>query len=111
MFFEKLLFTICLYAAVSMIGYFITALYYRMGKGAKIAVSVGVPAGLLIMLPIVDASLFHGKIGRTIGRLTSFAFGYSNKANPYYGMVTLLLIFAVFSALSWLLVRKAVIKD
>ena len=111
MYLEKVLFSLCLYAAVSMIGYFITTLYYRTGKGAKIAVSVGVPAGLFIALPIVDASLFHGEIGRAFGDLISFAFGYSNGANPYYGMVTLLLIFAVFSALSWLLARKAVIKD
>jgi len=108
---EKILFALCMYAAAVMSGYFIAALYYRMGKGAKIAVSVGTPVGLFVVLPVVNTLVFNGRIGRAFGRFIIFAFGYSNGANPYYGMVTLLLISVIFSALSWLLARRAVIKD
>lgn len=110
-FVEGVLLLFCIYAAFSMMGYFITALFYRMNKSTKIAVSVGVPAGLFVLLPVVDSFVFQGAIGRAIERFMLFAFGFSNGANPYYAMVTMILSFAVFSGLSWLIVRKAVMKD
>jgi hypothetical protein len=82
-----------------------------MGKGAKIAVSVGVPVGLFIGLPVVDGIVSQGAIGRGFGRFIIYAFGFSNGANSYYGTITLILICAIFSGLSWLLVRRAVMKD
>jgi hypothetical protein len=109
--FEGILLMFTIYVGLSMIGYFITTLYYRMQKGTKIAVSIGVPAFLFILLPMVDSYVFGGALGRAIEKFLLFAFGFLNGANPYYAMVTMLLIFAVFSGLSWLLVRKAVVKD
>lgn len=111
MFVEGILIMFCLYVAVSMMGYFITTLYHRMNKAAKIAVSVGIPVGLFTVLPIVDSLVFNGAISRAFESFIYFAFGYSNGANPYCGALTLILTFAVFSGLSWLLVRKAVVKD
>lgn len=110
-FLEGVLLMFCLYNALSMMGYFITTLYYHLSKGAKIAVSIGVPVGLLTVVPLVDSLVFNNAISRALLKFIIFAFGYANGANPYYAMVTLLLTFAVFSGLSWLLVKKAVMKD
>lgn len=108
---ESFLFNLCLYLAVITIGYFITIGFYRMNKIAKISVAIGVPMVLLNGLPLVDAVLLHGVIGRTFINTFLFAFGFKNGANPYYGMVSCLVIFAVFAGLSWLIMRKAVVKD
>ena len=107
---EGFLFNICIYLAVFTIGYFITIAYYRMNNALKIAVSVGVPAGLFIILPIVDVSITGGRISKALSSMLDFAFGFS-KGNPYYAMVTGILMFAVFNGLSWLMVRKAVDKN
>ncbi len=111
MFFEGILFMSCLYAVAFMIGNFITIFYHRMNKGPKIAVSVGVPVGLFIVLPIVDGLVFHAEISKLIYRVVIFAFGLSNGANPYFAVVILILAFMVFGGLSWICVRKAVLKD
>ncbi len=108
---EGLLFTIFATAVAMMLGYFITIMYYRLNKAGKIAVSVGVPAILIIGLPIFDAIVTGGVIYRSFGQLTLFALGVLNGYNPYYAMVSSLIAFAVLAALSWMLVRRAVVKD
>ena len=108
---EGLLFTILACAATMMLGYFITIMYYRLNKVGKIAVSVGVPAILIIGLPIFDAVVTGGIIYRALGQLTLFAMGILSGYNPYYAMVSALIAFAVLASLSWMLARRAVVKD
>jgi hypothetical protein len=108
---EGLLFMICLSIAAMMFGYFITAMYYRLTKAGKIAVSVGVPAVLIVGLPIFDAVVTNGLIYRATRQLVSFAFGFQNGCNPYFAIVSSLLVSGLLAVISWLLVRKAVIKD
>lgn len=104
-------FNLCLYLAVMTIGYFITIAFYRMNRIAKITVAIGVPMVLLNGLPILDAALLHGAVMRALVNAVTFAFGFQNGANPYFGMISLLLIAAVFCCLSWMMVRRAVVKD
>lgn len=104
-------FNLCLYLAAMTLGYFITIAFYRMNRIAKITVAVGVPMVLLNGLPILDAALLHGVVMRAFANAATFAFGFQNGGNPYFGMVSLLLIAAVFSCFSWLMVRRAVVKD
>ncbi len=108
---EGLLFLICITAAAMMLGYFITIMYYRLNKAGKVAVSVGVPAIMIIGLPVFDAAVTGGQIQVALGRLFLFAGGFLNGHNPYYGIVSSLICFALLAALSWLLMRRAVIKD
>lgn len=107
---DGLLFNICLYLAIFAIGYFVTIAYYRMNNALKLAVSVGVPVGLFVILPIVEMSITGGRISKALSSMFDFAFGFS-KGNPYYAMVTGILMFAIFGGLSWLMVRKAVDKN
>lgn len=85
-------------------GYFITILFYRLNNIGKILVGAGVPVFLLFGLPLLDSYLDIPVMSalfqvwtiatRTAARLTLSA----------------LLGFALFSALAWLLMRKAVLK-
>jgi hypothetical protein len=108
---EGFLWSIFAYAMLAMTGYFITTLYYRMNKGLKFIVSIGVPAFFFIILPIIDTNFTDGVISKGITNFFSFAWGYKNGFNPYFSMVTCTLIFALFGGLSYLLIRKAVVKE
>lgn len=106
---EGLLFSICMYLAFLIIGFFITIAYYKMNKGVKIGVSVGLPVGLFIVMPIIEDTITNGKITKLFSDMIFFAFGYG--VNPYYGMVTLILVAVVFSFFSWILMSKSVVHD
>lgn len=110
-FIEGFLWYIFTYAMLAMIGYFITVLYYRMNKALKLLVSIGVPFLFLIIIPMIDSNVTGGVISKGITNFFSFAWGYKNGFNPYFSMVTCTIIFALFGGLSYLLIRKAVVKE
>ena len=107
---ESLLLNFFLYTSAIAIGYFITILYYRMSKAAKTIVSIGVPVGVFFLMPIIDSTITNGKIMYTIREILDFSFGIT-KSSPIHAVVTLFLTFILFSALSWLFMRKAVEKN
>lgn len=107
---EGILLAIVLYLASVAFGYFITAAYYRMSKALKIAVSVGVPVGIFLVLPVIDATVAGGRIGRFIAKALRFIFCFG-EADPYNLILSCIGVFIVFFTLSWLLVRKAVEKN
>ena len=107
---ESLIFQILMYLAFVLVGYFITIAYYRMNKAAKTAVSIGVPVGLFFILPLIDETLMKGRVSDWINDLFNYAFGLHSQ-NPCHAMVTFLLLSVVFAALSWLLMRRAVVKN
>ncbi len=105
--FESLLLMICLYVASAAAGYLITTAYYRMNKALKVIVSVGVPAGIFLVLPIVDMGLTHGRISLAIAKFIIFVTGVE-KGHPYYLIVSSIVAAALFFGLSWVLIRRAV---
>ncbi|MCX7657347.1 MAG: hypothetical protein N2Z57_01595 [Oscillospiraceae bacterium] len=91
-------------------GYFIGALYYRMNKGLKIAVSVGVPTILLIGMPIAIG--FFGPDSIFVKAITAcMDFLIRTVANPYGAILISLLSIVVLEILAFLLIRKAPIKE
>lgn len=107
---DSFFFSFSLYLGFTALGYLITTLYYRMNKGGKIAVSVSVPVGLLIVLPVIDSYVTGGRISEFVGRFIDLTLGLSSK-QPMYAVITGILAFILFSALSWLLIRKAAVKE
>jgi hypothetical protein len=107
---EAILITIGVYIAAMVAGYFITAAYYRMNKILKITVSIGVPTFFFILLPIIDAAVFKGKISAGIKRLIIFVFG-GDTGTPYNLLLTCLAFSVIAIGLSWLLIRKAVERN
>jgi hypothetical protein len=107
---EAILITAGVYMAAMVAGYIITTAYYRMSKPWKIAVSIGVPASLMILLPILDEVAFGGKVSIALGRIFAFVFG-GKTGNPYNLLLSCLVFALVALGLTWLLVRKAVEKN
>ncbi|MCU6732899.1 hypothetical protein [Diplocloster agilis] len=106
---ENLLMLFCCCFAFMMVGYFITIAYYRMEKHWKLLISVGLPVLCFVLLPIVDTVL-GGVIFLSIFRVLMFATGLQF-GSPYICMLSALAVTAVFSGLSWLLMRRAVVKN
>lgn len=99
------------YTTCALMGYFITTLYYRMGKGLKLLVSIGVPTLVIIVLPMVDIGLAHGAISRGIGQLFLLASGIKAGYNPFYPLASCLIVGSILAGLTYLLQRRAVIKE
>lgn len=110
LFFEGLLWYMFAYGMFIALGLLITVLYYRMDKGQKLLVSIGVPVGLFVALPMIDNLLVDGAIFGALGRFFTFAMGFQNGVNPYYPMATFVLAFAIFAGLAYALIRKAVVR-
>jgi hypothetical protein len=107
---ESLIFQIGLYLAAALIGYFITIGYYRMNKAAKTAVSISVPVGCFVILPMIDSSFTNGTITRFIGNIIIYALGIQY-GKPSHALVTFLLLAIVSSGFCWLMMRRAIVKN
>lgn len=107
--FTSFLWSTAIYAALGMIGYFITLGYYHMNKLAKILVSVGVPVFFFMILPIIDSIFTNGAIYRAIGKFILLIIGYHN--GPYAVVLSCVTAFVLFGGLCWLMVRRATAKE
>ena len=99
------------YFWIAMLGLLITVLYYRMNRGMKIAVSIGVPVFCICVFPILDFALWDFKLTHAMQTFFSFALGFSNGSNLYIGMISMVIFAAIAATLAWLLVRRANVKQ
>jgi len=109
--FVGFLLNVCLYTAALAVGYFITIGYYRMNKIAKIIVSIGVPGLYVFVFPIVDFLFLDGTLTSALMNTVAFTYGGMIGGNPYFTICSGLLASAVFLGLTYLMVRRAPIKD
>lgn len=107
---ESIVFTFALYTALFMMGYMITLAYYRMSRWLKLTVSIGVPALLVLVYPLVDQLLLQGRISRALGQAISLALGIQAQ-NIWIAVLSLTLLAVAMAALAWALLRRAVIRS
>lgn len=94
------------YATAMMLGYLITTMYYRMNKTLKLIVSIGVPGFFFLLLPTIDLILFKGAL------YGGFYKALTVMMSSFWSILAgCIFLYAVFAALSWTLMRKAVVKD
>ncbi len=105
------LWNITVYISAYIGGYLITNIYYKMSKIIKIIVSIGVPVWFTIILPIIDASITHGRIYKFIGDIFLVFGGLKYGVNPYIPVLSLTVEAAVVAILCFLLVRTATVKE
>ncbi len=107
----SLLWSITLYTCAITLGYFITLAYYRMNKIQKICVSIGVPAFFFMILPYFAFKWSSIEtINRVYGTIRTL-FGVNGEYRPMNAVATFLVLTIALFALSYLLIRKAPIKD
>ncbi len=110
-YFEEFLWSSLIYISVLILGFLIAALYYRLNKLLKYIISIGVPVFFLLVLPVLDVTLADGNIHKSIFASIVYAFGITNGFNPYYAITTFMILSVILWGISYLLVRRAVIKD
>ena len=130
---DGLLWSFLAYITAGMTGFLITSLYYRMNKALKLAVSIGVPALVFIVIPLIDSLYTNGAISAFFINVLAFAYGYNISVSfsdglvglftqfagwengipvaPYRAVLFSVLCTAVTGALSFLLIRRATVKD
>lgn len=107
---ESFILDFFLFLGAIALGYVIALTFYRMNKTGKAALGAGLPIGLFIVLPFFDSLVTNGKITTTIMKLIDSAFGFTSQ-QPLNAMLTGGISFVVLSGLSWLLIRRANIKE
>lgn len=107
---ERLIFQIMMNLTFAVIGYFITIAYYLMNKALKTIVSISVPVGLFVVLPLIDSTFANGSISKIINDIIDLAFGIKSQ-NPYCAMIAFLITSVVFGSFSWLMSRRAIVKN
>lgn len=100
-----------LYLVSALTGYMISTFSYRLGRGMKILVSTGVPATCFLVLPLVDTYLTKGAIGRFFLNFIALASGFKAGNNPLYPIGFSILFALGFATLSYLFIRRSVIKE
>lgn len=104
-----LFFHLSFYLFASGLGYLFTVIFYRSGKGGRLGICVGLPVGLFVVFPLVD-SIVNGKISEAIIRGLDKIMGVSAH-RPLYGIISCSLIFIGLSVVSWLLIRRANVRE
>ncbi len=96
-----------LYCCFGLFGYGLSALYYRLGKGGKILLSVSIPILLSFVLPRADDALLRGKLHTWFVQIIDFT---QNEiaAVPFISLSLFALIVA--SVISWLVIRRTPVK-
>lgn len=131
---DGLLWSFFSYLALGMIGFFITSLYYRLNKALKLTVSIGVPVTIFVVLPLIDSLYAGGVIIPFCLKAIAFCMGYSSNVNimnvliewimggasgmitpdslhPYQAMLCSAGFTVVAASLSFLLIRRATVKE
>ena len=103
------LWSTAVYLLAFVIGYFITTLYYRMTKILKIVVSVGVSALLMIGSPMLASYLYKSGYLYKLSAVISFL--VDGNGNPNVSIIISILETAILAGLSYLLVRRAPVKE
>lgn len=107
--FTSLLWTFALCAAAITAGGLIAALMYRLPKYGKFLFWGGLWALFVIVLPIIEWLYSDGAIWNILFDFVLFVTGVGS-GNPFAMVITCSIIFAVTSALTWLLMRRMPVK-
>jgi len=108
--FGMFLWTWTLFLSVSVFGYFLTNLFYRLGKLGKVLVPATAGVLLFVVLPILNW-ITDGWMLNTIGNVVATIFrGNGEIASPVNSMIFFFASAVIGFVLCWLLMRRAPLK-
>lgn len=111
--FVSLMWTLLSHFAALSGGFFLTTLYYRMNKPLKVAVSVGVPALLFVVLPLVEVFVPSFNLFSSLLRFYTWAMGldFVNGFVPWRAVGSMAVFSCAMGLLTWLLTRRVTFKE
>jgi len=107
--FASLLYSTTLAAFAAHTGWMISMLYYRSNKLQKIAISLS-PLFVIITLVFLNRRT-AGRVGTAIIRFLGSVLGFYNGPSPYIASLSFIVGTALISAICYLLIRNAPVKD
>ena len=107
---ESFMFSFFMYLAYMAVGYLITTIFYRLNKTGRVLLASGLPVSVFVLIPILDSVVADGRIGKLFIEFLDIALGLT-KQIPYYSMISSTLALILLSALSWLFIRKANVRE
>lgn len=108
---EQFLWYTFLYSAMAMLGYCITLIYYRSNLIMKWIVSIIPFLLLFVVLPYLE-TITQGAVSRFIGIFISRAMGFTGQSvNPLAAVISFIIGYLIFAGISFLLMRRAVVKQ
>ena len=108
-FMQSLLWEYGIYLMIMAISNFCSVLFYRLNVAGRIAVGAGAPVLFLIVLPAIDIKFLGGRITDAAIKAFLQAFGFM-PVNAAASITAFIVTFALFSACSWLLMRRLSLK-
>ena len=93
----------------AMLGYFISLVYYRSNIITKIAVSVS-PLIIVSVLGYLNG-ITNGAVSNIVTDFFRLIGGFKHGYNPYIAVLTMSVAFIIFGLFSFLLIRKASVKE
>lgn len=94
------------------LGFFITTLYYRMNAFGKLAVSIGVPVVLFVLLPIIEGFFPSLNFFSLLVKGFVWVMGFGGvQAYPARTVLCSAVGSCILLAFSYLLMRRAITKD
>ncbi len=102
-----LIFSLCV--ALTSVGYFIATLMYRLPKYGKLLFWGALWAVCVIVMPALEYLFFDGAIIDALFKFVLFTTGIGS-GNPFVMSVSCGVVFAVFSAATWLILCKLPVK-
>lgn len=104
--FADMILTFGMYAALYSLGSVTNLVFYRLGKLGRALVGAGVPIFFFIVLPVLDTTVLSGTLFATLVKCLQLIVKTGLSLGTTFAVVTV-----VAMGLSWLLMRRAVIKD
>jgi len=106
-----LVFLLAFYLMVFMGGHLISSLFFRLNKAAKIGFAISVPCLVFWILPLVDVIFLSGRITMFIFDVIKLALGLFDGERPYIAVLSACTTALICGAASFLLQRRAALKE
>lgn len=103
----SILWSFSLYFLICVIAFFITVINRRLNKNQRLIIFVGIPAVLIMLVPLIDIQLMDGAITRGLQDILIFISGFKDGINLMIPIVSLLSISLVFTGFVYLSTRRA----
>lgn len=97
------------FVALTSVGYFISTLMYRLSKYGKLLFWGSMWAVLMLVLPFLDFMFFNGELFNILFNFVPVVTGVSC-GNPFIMSVSCGVVFAVFSAITWIILCRLPVK-
>lgn len=98
---------VMLYLCAGIVSFFLTVLFQRLDKMQRIIVMLLLPVAVIVLVPVLDYTIFQGSIIKTLIETMLMILGLYQGIHVFVPLASFVLIFAVFAGLSYLTIRRS----